>query len=96
MRRFKVILHSNPDGGYTVIVPVLPGCVTQGDTIPEALDNAREAIELTLEDMRAHGEVSPEDVLVEEEVCQWVYGSPLARPMSSVGNAEGVANSERR
>lgn len=66
VRRFKVILHKNPDGGYTVTVPALPGCITQGDTIAEALDNACEAIEVTLEDMAENGEDIPQDVLVEE------------------------------
>ena len=44
------------DGGYAVTVPALPGCITEGKTIDEALTNAREAIELYLEDMDADGE----------------------------------------
>jgi len=44
-RRFKVILDWNSDvGGYTVTVPALTGCITEGDTVDEALANAREAI----------------------------------------------------
>lgn len=44
-RRFKIILEWNEDGGgYTVTVPALPGCITEGGTIDEALANAREAI----------------------------------------------------
>lgn len=46
---FKVILEPSEDGGYTVLVPSLPGCITEGDTVEEALRNAREAIELYLE-----------------------------------------------
>lgn len=49
---------STPNGGWShetpssvAIVPELPGCITQGDTLEEALANAREAAELTLEDM---------------------------------------------
>ncbi len=44
-RRFKVILEWNEDeGGYTVTVPALPGCIAEGDTLEEALENTREAI----------------------------------------------------
>jgi predicted RNase H-like HicB family nuclease len=50
-RRFAVVLEPDEDGGFTVLVPSLPGVVTQGDTIEEALANARDAIELTLMDL---------------------------------------------
>jgi predicted RNase H-like HicB family nuclease len=46
---FKVVLEPSEEGGYTVYVPALPGCVSEGDTIEEALRNIREAIELYLE-----------------------------------------------
>ena len=45
----KVYLESSDDGGYTVIVPSLPGCISEGDTKEEALKNIREAIEIYLE-----------------------------------------------
>lgn len=45
----KVILKPADDGGFTAIVPALPGCITEGDTREEALQNIREAIELYLE-----------------------------------------------
>ena len=46
----KVILEpSEEDGGYTVIVPSLPGCISEGDTREEALKNIRQAIEIYLE-----------------------------------------------
>lgn len=52
MRKFHIILiPDTEDGGYTVEVPGLPGCVTQGDTVEECLKNAKEAIELHLEGM---------------------------------------------
>jgi len=61
-RTYTVILEPDPKaGGYTVLVPALPDCVTEGDTIEEALTNAREAIALTLEDIAAQGEPIPED-----------------------------------
>jgi len=47
--RLKVVLESSDEGGYTVYVPSLPGCISEGDTIDEALANIGEAIELYLE-----------------------------------------------
>ena len=46
-------------GGYTVVVPALPGCVSYGETVTEATRNAREAIELHLENLAAHREPIP-------------------------------------
>ncbi len=62
---YRVLLKKEPEGGYTVTVPSLPGCVTYGDTIEEAVEMAREAIELYLESLREHGEEIPteEDTL---------------------------------
>jgi predicted RNase H-like HicB family nuclease len=45
----KVILEPSEDGGYTVYVPSLPGCLSEGETKTEALANIKEAIELYLE-----------------------------------------------
>ena len=45
----KVVLEACEEGGYTVYVPSLPGCISEGDTRDEALTNIREAIELYLE-----------------------------------------------
>jgi predicted RNase H-like HicB family nuclease len=47
--RLKVVLEKSEDGGYTVYVPALPGCISEGDTLEEALANIREAIALYLE-----------------------------------------------
>ena len=47
--RLKVILEPSDEGGYTVSVPALPGCISEGDSRDEALQNIREAIELYLE-----------------------------------------------
>lgn len=47
--RFKVVLEPSDEGGYTVYVPSLPGCVSEGETVEEALRNVQEAIELYLE-----------------------------------------------
>jgi predicted RNase H-like HicB family nuclease len=45
----KVILEPSEEGGFTVFVPALPGCISEGDTREEALKNIREAAELYLE-----------------------------------------------
>jgi predicted RNase H-like HicB family nuclease len=47
--RLKVILEPSDEGGYTVYVPSLPGCISEGDTREEALRNIHEAIDLYLE-----------------------------------------------
>ena len=47
--QINVVLEPSEDGGYTVFVPALPGCISEGDTREEALENIREAIELYLE-----------------------------------------------
>jgi antitoxin HicB len=58
----QVILIPDEDGvGFTVEVPSLPGCISEGDTLAEALANIREAIDLYIESLQAHGEPIPED-----------------------------------
>jgi len=47
--KLTVILEEQEEGGYTVYVPSLPGCISQGETKEEALKNIKEAIELYLE-----------------------------------------------
>jgi len=47
--KLKVILEPSDEGGYTVFVPSLPGCISEGNTKEEALKNIKEAIELYLE-----------------------------------------------
>jgi antitoxin HicB len=58
---YRVLLRKEPEGGYTVIVPSLPGCVTYGDTVEEAIEMAKEAIELYIESLKAHGEEVPSE-----------------------------------
>jgi predicted RNase H-like HicB family nuclease len=63
--RYTVLLDRQPDGGYHAHCPALKGCHTEGDSIDEALDNMREAIEAYLESVQAHGEPIPqEDLLI--------------------------------
>jgi predicted RNase H-like HicB family nuclease len=57
--KLKVILEPSDDGGYTVYVPALPGCLSEGNTKEEALKNIREAIELYLEPVEDDMSFSP-------------------------------------
>ena len=61
-RQYEHTVLLDPDreeGGFTVTVPALPGVVTQGETVEEALEMARDAIALYLEDLIADGEPIP-------------------------------------
>jgi antitoxin HicB len=57
----QVILIPDEIGGYTVEVPSLPGCISEGDTIDEALANIKEAIELYIEVLREDGKSIPDE-----------------------------------
>ncbi len=59
VKRFPVILEPNELGGYTVAVPALPGCISEGDTKAEALANIKEAMKLYMETLQADGEPVP-------------------------------------
>ena len=56
---FKVILEKNESGGFTVTVPILPGCVTQGSNRNEALERIQEAIKGHIEALNLIGEAIP-------------------------------------
>lgn len=47
--RIRVVLEPSDEGGYTALVPALPGCIREGDTKDEAIRNVREAIGVYLE-----------------------------------------------
>ena len=47
--RFKVVLEPSDEGGFTIYIPSLPGCISEGDTVEDALKNIEEAAELYLE-----------------------------------------------
>lgn len=48
--QYDAIFEKETDGGYSVWIPDLPGCASQGDTIEKAMENIKEAVELYLED----------------------------------------------
>ena len=58
---YKILLRPEPEGGFTVNIPALPGCITYGADLEEAKVNAKEAIELYIESLKAHGEDIPSD-----------------------------------
>jgi len=58
--KLKIILEPSEERGYTVFVPALPGCISEGDTKEEALKNIREAIELYLEPVEDDMSFSPD------------------------------------
>jgi predicted RNase H-like HicB family nuclease len=65
--KFKVLIRKGVDFGFVAEVPSLPGCVSQGDTIKQAMSNIREAIELYIEDM------PPEDIKIAAESNPELY-----------------------
>jgi predicted RNase H-like HicB family nuclease len=58
---YKILLHKEPEGTYTVSVPALPGCITFGETVDQAILMAKEAIELYIEELQERGEEIPDD-----------------------------------
>lgn len=59
----QVIIEPAEEGGYVVYCPSLKGCVSEGETKEEAIENIKEAIELYLESLEKHKEPIPEDHL---------------------------------
>lgn len=62
MPTYTVVIYSEPEGGFSVAVPALPGCHTQGETLQEAFRMAEDVISLYLEDLIEDREPIPEDV----------------------------------
>ncbi|PGH39205.1 MAG: antitoxin HicB [Candidatus Nephrothrix sp. EaCA] len=61
MYTYKIHLHKEDEGGFTVSVPALPGCITYGEDADDAIAMAKEAIELYIEELRERGETVPDD-----------------------------------
>lgn len=60
--RFTVVLEKDEDGVYVATVPALPGCISDGNSVEEAMSNIKEAIRGFIEDMKADGETIPHDI----------------------------------
>ncbi len=70
--KYRVYLEQDEDGVFVVTCPVLPGCVSQGRTRAEAIDNIREAIAGYLKSLKKHGEPVPPSIM--EEVIEVLAG----------------------
>ena len=81
--RYTVLLYEDPvEGLFGAVVPELPGCVSQGETLDETLTNIREAIEGHLVSMAAHGEEIPREI-----------GSPIIATVEISPDLAGVQSS---
>ena len=67
--KIKIYLEPSEEGGYTVIVPSLPGCISEGNTKEEAIKNIKEAIELYLEPVEDDILITPN--IEELELAIW-------------------------
>ncbi len=77
--RYTIILHPDTEeGGFTVTVPALPGCVTQGETVEEALEMAKDAIRLYIESLAADGEPVPEEEKAPLQILTVSVDTPAA------------------
>ena len=61
-RSYSVVITPAEEGGFVVTVPLLPGCITEGETLEEALWNAKEAITLTIEELVSRGDSIPNEM----------------------------------
>ena len=61
MYTYKILLHPEPEGGFTVTVPALPGCITYGEDVEATLEMAKGAIELYIEELKENGEPISDD-----------------------------------
>lgn len=66
--KYRVLIKQDEDGVYVAEVPSLPGCISQGQTREEAVENVREAIAAYLESLEAHGDPIPPPIT--EEVVE--------------------------
>ena len=60
-RTYRILLTPEEEGGFSVSVPALPGCFTQGETVDEAIEMAKEAISVYIESLEADGEPIHDD-----------------------------------
>ena len=65
---YRILLTPAEEGGFTVTVPTLPGCVSEGDTYPEAVRNIKDAIRGYIESAREHGDPIPPGDCIEDIV----------------------------
>jgi len=66
--KYRIIIEEDEDGMFVAECPSLPGCISQGKTRNEALDNIKNAIKVYIESLKKHGEAIPPPI--EEEVVE--------------------------
>jgi predicted RNase H-like HicB family nuclease len=70
---FRIVLRPEPEGGYTVIVPTLQGCITHGENVEDALKMAEDAIRAYIASMKKHGEDVIDDSKTLESMLSLEY-----------------------
>lgn len=81
---YNILLRPEPEGGYTVTVPALPGCITYGQDISEAKKMAVDAIKGYLVSLEKHGEPIPSD---EESFFTSIYLEPTPQHIPYAASA---------
>lgn len=66
--KFRIVIEQDEDGMFIAECPSLPGCISQGGTRAEALENIQDAIQGYLESLRKHGEPIPPGI--DEEIVE--------------------------
>jgi len=66
--KYRIRIERDEDGIYTAECPLLPGCISQGNTRKEAIDNIRDAIKGYLESLKRHDEPVPPPI--DEEIIE--------------------------
>ncbi len=64
--KYRILIEKDENGIYIASCPALQGCYSQGDTVDEALQNIKDAIQLHIESRQALGETIPIEILIEE------------------------------
>ena len=96
--RITVILSPQPEGGYTVTCEELPGLVTEGDSVEEALENVEDAFVTTLELYQDLGHSLPDGIQVSDEemstpITSFCFETMTPRSKSRFNEAEPIAKS---
>ena len=81
MLTYTVELKPQKEGGYTVVVPALPGCISEGDTAEEALKNIRNAVEGYIKSLINHGRKVPLEFSELRQID--VFNRPLKSKLNS-------------
>ena len=89
--KLKIVLEPSNDGGFTVFVPTLPGCISEGESKEEAVKNIREAIELYLEPVEDDLALSPEAEQIELAVLAKSRASRTSRCFGLYSEMAGLS-----